>query len=84
MAYTNGFVRWLVPSARDLLAEKFLRNVNAYASPVTGFAIGVHCAAVPDIFECLDAHLNDLAAWFAVERCNETNAASRMLVRGVV
>ena len=62
-----------------LLTEEVLRHFDPDTGAVARLAVGVHRAAVPDILERLDAHLDDFALRLAIERGNEAHAASVLL-----
>jgi len=68
----------------NLGAEKFLRNIKANTCPVTGLTIGVNRAAVPDIFQGLNRHLNNITARRAVNRGDKAYAAIGVFVFGVI
>ena len=67
-----------------MLAEEVLRYVQPDAGAVTRLAVGVHRAPVPDVLERGDPHLNDLALRLSVQRYDEADAASVLLVLGIV
>ena len=81
---TDRVIGWLVAAATDLIAEKLLRNLNPDARAVTGLAIGVDSAAVPDVLEGLDAHFYDFTARLPIERCHKSDTAGAMLILRIV
>ncbi len=70
--------------ALDLLGEEVLRHLDTDARPVAGLAIGIDSAAVPDIFQSLDAHLDNLAARAAIECGHEANSAGIGLMGRII
>ncbi len=77
-------IRALVSGALDLLGEEVLRHLDTDARPVAGLAIGIDSAAVPDIFQSLDAHLDNLAARAAIECGHEANSAGIGLMGRII
>ena len=84
LPYADPVIRRAVTRAADMLAKEILRHIKADTRAVAGFSIGIHSAAVPDILQCADAHLDDLAARLAIERDNETHAAGIAFVLGII
>ena len=74
----------LVPRAADLVVEELDRNLHMNARAVTGFAIGIHSAPVPNGFQRVDPVFHHLARRLARNRHNQPDAARRMLVFGFV
>ena len=77
-------IRALVAGALHLLGEEVLRHLDADARAVAGLAVGIHRAAVPDILQRLDAHLDNLAARAPVERGDEANPAGIGLMGRII
>eukprot|EP00521_Asterionellopsis_glacialis_P021763 CAMPEP_0195315228 /NCGR_PEP_ID=MMETSP0708-20121125/2877_1 /TAXON_ID=33640 /ORGANISM="Asterionellopsis glacialis, Strain CCMP134" /LENGTH=119 /DNA_ID=CAMNT_0040380395 /DNA_START=302 /DNA_END=661 /DNA_ORIENTATION=- len=71
-------------AAAHLIAEKFLRHFNPNTRAVTGLAVSINCAAVPDILQRLNTHLNDLTPRLSVQGGDQTNPAGAMLVFGII
>src|SRR5690606_32581689 len=70
----------LVPGPAHLVVKEPDRDLNMDAGTVTGLAVGVYRAPVPDRLQRIDAVLNDLARWLAVDRDDKTHTAGGMLV----
>ena len=70
--------------AAHLIIKKPDRNLHMNARAITGFAISINSAPVPDGLERCDTIFNHAAAWFARNRHHQTHAARRMFVFGFV
>ena len=81
---TDPVIRRVVAGAAHMLTEKFLRHIEADSRAVAGLAIGVDCAAVPDVLQCRDTHCDDLSLRLAVQRDHEADAASVLLVFRII
>jgi hypothetical protein len=66
------------------LAQEFMRDLHEDARAVAGERVGSGGAAMGQVFEDLQAVLDDLAAWPAFEIGDETDAASIVLVLRIV
>jgi hypothetical protein len=54
------------------------------AAAVTGLAVGIDSAAVPNRFQRIDSPRHHIAARLAVNRSNEADAAGIVLIRSFV
>ena len=64
--------------------EEVLRDLDVDAGAVAGLAVGVHGAAVPEGAERVYAGLHDGAAGFAVQGCDQADAAGIVFLGGRV
>ena len=69
---------------RACLAQEFMRDLHEDAGAVARERVGAGGAAMGQVFENLQAVLDDLAAWPAFEIGDETDAASIVLVLRIV
>ena len=54
------------------------------AGAIAGFAISINRTAVPNGLQGFNAFFHDFTAWFAINRCHQTNTAGIMFhVRGI-
>ena len=70
----------LMPGAANLIVKERHRNLQVNTRPVTGLAIGIDSAPVPDRLERVDPRLDHFAAWLAVNRHHQTDAARGMFL----
>ena len=80
----DRILRRLMPGAAHLIAEKGLRHLEADTRAITCLTIGIDRAPVPDILERFDTHFNDFTARLTVQRSNQANTASAMLIFRVI
>ena len=74
----------LMPGAAHLVIEKLDRNLHMDPRPVASLAIGIHRAPVPHRFQRVDPVFHDPARRLAGNRHDQTHAAGRMLILGLV
>ncbi len=84
LTHTDWVVRRIVACASDMLTEEILWHFHANTRAISGLAIRIDSASVPDILQCLDPHLHDFATRLAIERCDKANTTSIMLIFGVI
>ena len=84
LANADPVIGGAVAGAAHMFAEKILGHIKADAGSVAGLAVRIDGAAVPHILQRADTHLDDFATRLAIERHNETDAASIAFVLRVI
>ena len=84
LADADRVIGRVVAGALCLLTEEVLWDLDTDTCAVTGLAVSIYGAAVPDILQGLDAHLDDFALWLAIQRNHEADAAGIFLMLGII
>ena len=84
--HTDGdqAVAYRLPSPLHMLAEKILRDPKMNTGTIACFAIRIDSAPVPDRLQRLDTCFHNITPQRPVNRGDEADAATLMLVRRII